>query len=149
MTPSRSIDILLVEDNPADVRLMKEALAETGTSHCLQVATDGEEAMQILNTRAQTGKFPDLIVLDLNLPRMSGREVLKEVKDSPLLKKIPVIILTTSIDADDIATVYETSGNCYLQKPEDFDKLVSVVRSIEQFWLTVVILPTESGVVTS
>lgn len=135
------INILLVEDNPADVRLVKEALRETKSPNHLQVATDGEETLRILRELSDAMKLPDLIVLDLNLPRKSGREVLQEIKNDACLKRIPVIVLTTSADANDIASVYDLSGNCYVQKPNDFDRLVDIIRSIEHFWHSIALLP--------
>ena len=140
------IDILLVEDNPADVRLLKEALRETNSPNRLQVATDGEQTLDILRERSLAMNLPDLIVLDLNLPRKSGHEVLQEIKKDSSLRRIPVIVLTTSTDANDIASVYDLSGNCYVQKPNDFDKLVDIVRSIEHFWHSVAILPPKARV---
>jgi len=139
----RPIEILLVEDSPGDVRLTQEALVESKVNNKLNVVVDGEEAMQYLR---QKGKYsdvllPDLILLDLNLPRKDGREVLKEIKQDPGLKKIPVVILTTSRSEQDIIKTYESHANCYISKPVDLEEFLRVVRSINDFWLTIVRLP--------
>lgn len=139
----RPADILLVEDNPADVRLLQEALRETEGEILLRIADDGEEAMEMLILDVAKGKLPDLVVLDLNLPRKCGREVLSEIKAHPQLKRIPVVVLTTSDSPDDIAHVYEQSGNCYIQKPVEFARFLEVVRSMEHFWMQIVLLPTK------
>ena len=137
------IEILLVEDNPGDVRLTFEALKDGKVHNHLSVATDGVEAMEFLRRQ---GKFanvprPDLILLDLNLPRKDGREVLSEIKEDPGLRSIPVVILTTSQAEEDIIRAYDHNANCYITKPVDFDQFMKVVKSIEDFWLTVVKLP--------
>ena len=137
------IEILLVEDNPGDVRLTFEALKDGKVHNHLSVATDGVEAMEFLRRQ---GKFanvprPDLILLDLNLPRKDGREVLSEIKEDPGLRSIPVVILTTSQAEEDIIRAYNHNANCYITKPVDFDQFMKVVKSIEDFWLTVVKLP--------
>jgi two-component system, chemotaxis family, response regulator Rcp1 len=139
----RPIHILLVEDNAGDVRLTREALKEGKVGNSLTVAPDGVEALAILR---QEGRYagearPDLILLDLNLPKKDGREVLAEIKDNPALKRIPVVVLTTSKAEEDIVRTYDLHANCYITKPVDFDKFVSVVRSIDDFWLSVVRLP--------
>ncbi len=139
----RPIHILLVEDNAGDVRLTREALKEGKVGNSLTVAPDGIEALAILR---QEGRYahearPDLILLDLNLPKKDGREVLAEIKDNPALKRIPVVVLTTSKAEEDILRTYDLHANCYITKPVDFDKFVSVVRSIDDFWLSVVRLP--------
>lgn len=142
-TSVRPIDILLVEDNPGDVRLTREALSEGKFWHNLYVVEDGEAAMAFVH---QEGKYadaprPDLILLDLNLPRLDGREVLVLLKSDENLKRIPVVILTTSQAEEDILRAYNLSANCYITKPVDFDQFIKVVRAVEEFWLTVVKLP--------
>lgn len=141
--PHRPIEILLVEDNPGDVRLTKEAMKEGKVLNRISVVTDGVEAMDFLR---KSGKYllaprPDLILLDLNLPRKDGREVLAEIKQDPQLKRIPVVILTTSQAEQDIIKTYELYANCYICKPVDLDQFLTVARLIEDFWLTVVKLP--------
>jgi len=138
-----SIDILLVEDNPGDVRLAKEALNESKIKNNLHVARDGDEAADFLFRR---GKFenvphPDLILLDLNLPKKDGRELLSEIKTDPQLKRIPVVILTTSKAEEDIIRSYNLHANCYITKPLDLDQFMKVIKSIEEFWITIVKLP--------
>ena len=139
------VDILLVEDNPGDVRLTQEALREGKLRNRLTVAETGEKAMAILGRRPPyTGSMrPDLILLDLNLPGRSGREVLAEIKADPGLKRIPVVILTTSKAEEDIVKSYNLHANAYITKPVDLDKFMRVIRSIESFWLTVVMLPPQ------
>jgi chemotaxis family two-component system response regulator Rcp1 len=139
----RSIEILLVEDNPGDVRLTMEALREAKVRNNLSVASDGVEALAFLHRQ---GKYadairPDLILLDLNLPRKDGRQVLTEIKADDNLKSIPVVILTTSKADEDIVRSYDLHANCYVTKPVDLDQFIHVVRSIEDFWLTIVALP--------
>lgn len=139
----RLIDILLVEDNAADVRLTEEVLTESKVHNNLMVANDGEEALQCLR---QQGKFknsprPDLVLLDLNLPRKDGREVLAEIKADRDLKRIPVVILTTSKAEEDVLKTYNLHANCYITKPVDLEQFVMVVRYIEDFWLAIVRLP--------
>lgn len=139
----RSIDILLVEDNPGDARLAKEALNESKIKNRLHFVGDGEEASDFLFRK---GKYedaprPDLILLDLNLPKKDGRELLSEIKNDPHLKRIPVVILTTSKAEEDILKTYNLHANCYITKPLDLDQFIKVVRSIEEFWLTIVRLP--------
>ncbi|MGI8742639.1 MAG: response regulator [Bryobacteraceae bacterium] len=146
--PSRKrqpVDVLLVEDNPGDVRLTQEALKEGTLSVNLSVASDGVEALEFLR---QTGKFaaaprPALILLDLNLPRKSGREVLSEIKNDPDLKKIPVLVMTTSTAQQDIARAYSLNANCYIAKPLELEEFIAVVQSIEDFWLTKASLPAK------
>jgi CheY-like chemotaxis protein len=135
--------ILLIEDNPGDVRLMREALRSNGTSKSLSVVEDGEQALSFLN---RSGAFhnaprPDLIFLDLNLPRKDGREVLAEIKNNQDLRRIPVIVLTTSESDNDIKKAYELHANCYVKKPTDLDEYLSVIQACESFWLHVVRLP--------
>ncbi len=139
----KAIDILLVEDNPGDVRLAIEAFKEGKVSNRLNVAKDGIEALAFLR---QEGRYsnaprPDLILLDLNLPKKDGREVLAAIKVDRNLKRIPVVILTTSNAEEDILKAYNLNGNCYITKPVDLDQFFTVVRYIENFWLTVVTLP--------
>ena len=139
----KAIDLLLVEDNPGDVRLAREALKESKVKNRLFVVEDGVEAMSFLR---QEGKYagaprPDLIILDLNLPRKSGREVLAELKNDEELKRIPVVILTVSRDEEDIIRAYNHHANCYITKPLDFGKFMEITRAIEEFWLTIVKLP--------
>jgi CheY-like chemotaxis protein len=140
---ARPIEILLVEDNPGDVELTAEALRAGKISNQMNVVEDGESAMAFL--RKQGGyagtPFPDVILLDLNLPRKDGREVLEEIKADPQLKKIPVIILTTSQAEEDILRAYNLAANCYITKPVDLDQFTKVVQAIEEFWFTVVKLP--------
>jgi CheY-like chemotaxis protein len=139
----RPIDILLVEDNAADVRLTEEVLTESKVHNNLMVANDGVEA---LNCLRQQGRFkgsprPDLILLDLNLPVKDGREVLAEIKTDSNLKRIPVVVLTTSKAEEDILKTYNLHANCYITKPVDLEQFVNVVRYIEDFWLAIVKLP--------
>ena len=141
----KPIEILLVEDNAADVRLTEEALKEGKVRNHLHVARDGMEALDFLHRQ---GKFkdatrPDLILLDLNLPRRDGREVLADIKNDPGLKMIPVVVLTTSSAEADILKSYKLHANCYITKPVDLEQFVNVVKSIDDFWLTVVKLPSE------
>ena len=135
------IEILLVEDNAADVRLTQEALQEGKVRNNLTVARDGVEALEILQRPG--APRPDLILLDLNLPRKDGREVLATLKTDPALKHIPVVVLTTSGAEVDILKSYQLHANCYITKPVDLEQFVNVVRSIDEFWLTVVKLPPE------
>jgi CheY-like chemotaxis protein len=145
-TLSRPIDILLVEDSPADVRLTREALAEGKVRNRLSVVADGMEAMDFLRRRSRfaSAPWPDLILLDLNLPRKDGREVLEEVKADPDLRRIPVVVLTTSRTEEDILRSYNLHANCYITKPMDLDKFFAVIKAIDDFWLTVVRLPAEA-----
>jgi CheY-like chemotaxis protein len=142
-TIGRPIEILLVEDNPADVRLTVEILKETKVRNTLTVAADGVEALDLLrrNGRYTHATRPDLILLDLNLPRKDGRQVLAEIKADPVLRLIPVVILTSSKAEEDIAKSYSLYANCYVTKPVDLEQFVKVVKSIEDFWLTIVKLP--------
>ncbi len=147
---SRTIEILLVEDNPGDARLTLEAFKEGKVLNNLVVVTDGVEALAYLRRRSPyaTARTPDLILLDLNLPRKSGREVLAEIKADEHLKVIPVVVLTTSADDQDVARAYSQHANCYITKPVDLEQFLRVVHSIEDFWLTLVRLPGngENGV---
>ena len=140
---ARPAQILLVEDSPADVRLTVEALKEAKISNQLSIAADGVEAMSFLR---QEGRFadaprPDLILLDLNLPRKDGRQVLQEIKADESLRKIPVVVLTISQAEEDVLRAYDLHANCYINKPVDFDRFMEVIRQIEGFWLTIVKLP--------
>jgi CheY-like chemotaxis protein len=139
----KEIEILLVEDSPGDVRLTIEALKEAKVSNRLNVVQDGVEAMAYLYRKNsyKDVKCPDLILLDLNLPRKDGREVLAEIKNDKKLKHIPVVVLTTSRSEADILQAYDLHANCYITKPIDFSQFMDVVRTIEDFWLTVVKLP--------
>ena len=142
-TAGRPIEILLLEDNPGDVRLTVEGLKESKVRNNLHVARDGVEAMEFLRREGQhTGAVrPDLILLDLNLPRMDGREVLLEIKSDAKLKTIPVVVLTTSRAEHDVLRSYELQANCYITKPVDLEQFITVVKSIEDFWFTIVTLP--------
>lgn len=143
----RPIEILLVEDNVADVRLTTEALADAKVNNHLHVLRDGVEAMMFLRRQGPHAgaPHPDLVLLDLNLPRKDGREVLTEMKADPHLRRIPVVILTTSQAEEDILRAYDLNANCYVTKPVDFDQFIKVVKSIEEFWLTIVKLPQETS----
>ncbi|MFA6316770.1 MAG: response regulator [Elusimicrobiota bacterium] len=134
--------ILLVEDNAGDVRLAQEALAENGRSHEVLVARDGEAALALLR-RPRPAELPDLIFLDLNLPGMDGRELLSKLKADKALRRIPVVILSTSQHERDVAHVYDLHANCYINKPVDYDRFLEVIRKVEDFWLTIVRLPRD------
>ena len=139
----KAVDILLVEDNPGDVRLTQEALNDGRIENKLHVVFDGVEAIEFLS---KTGKHknaivPDLILLDLNLPKMNGLEVLEKIKNDPELKLIPVIVLTTSQSENDIHASYAMHVNCFVSKPVEYDSFMSVIKSIEDFWFTIVKLP--------
>jgi len=139
------VEILLVEDNPGDVRLTQEALKESKVTNNLSVAEEGVEALAFLK---REGKYadaprPDLLLLDLNLPKKDGRELLEEIKADEHLRRIPVVVLTTSKAEEDILRMYDQHANCYITKPIDFDQFIDVVKSIEDFWLTIVKLPTD------
>ena len=142
-TIGRPVEILLVEDNPGDVRLTLEALKENRLHNHLHVVEDGEEAMAFLRRESDYADAPrpDLILLDLNLPKKDGREVLAEIKEDPDLKRIPVVILTTSRAEEDVLRMYDLHANCYVTKPVDLDQFIKVVQTIEEFWLTIVRLP--------
>lgn len=139
----KPIEILLVEDNPGDVRLTIEALKEAKVINHLSVLKDGVEALAFLRRQGAytAAPRPHLIVLDLNLPRKDGREVLADIKADDSLKRIPVVVLTTSQDEQDVLKSYNLHANCYITKPVDLDQFVRVVRSIEDFWLGIVVLP--------
>ncbi len=137
------IEILLVEDNPGDVRLTEEALKEAKVSNNLNVVSDGMEAMDFLYRRGAyaESKRPDIILLDLNLPRKDGREVLEEIKKDTDLRRIPVVVLTTSDAEHDIYRAYNLHVNCYITKPVAFDRFIEIIKQVECFWLTIVKLP--------
>jgi chemotaxis family two-component system response regulator Rcp1 len=144
-TGSEPIEVLLVEDNPGDVRLTREALRDGKVHNNLSVAPDGVEALAFLR---REGKYadaprPDVILLDLNLPKKDGREVLEEIKADPSLARIPVVILTSSEAERDIVQAYALHANCYVTKPVDLDQFITVVKSIEDFWFSIVKLPPE------
>ena len=144
----RPIEILLVEDNEGDVRLTREALQEAKVRNNLAVVRDGEEALDYLRRPGPEGikpARPDLILLDLNLPKKDGREVLAELKRDPDLRRLPVVVLTTSASEKDILESYDLHANCYITKPVDLDQFINVVTHIEDFWLTIVKLPTNAG----
>jgi CheY-like chemotaxis protein len=138
------VEILLVEDNAGDHRLTQEALREGKVYNNLHWAKDGVEALDFLHRRGKHAKAPrpDLILLDLNLPRKDGREVLSEIKSDDELKTIPVVILTTSQAEEDVVKSYHLHANCYVTKPVDLEKFIVVVQSIDRFWLTIATLPT-------
>jgi CheY-like chemotaxis protein len=139
----KPIEILLVEDNPGDVRLTAEALKEGKLRNNMHVVGDGEKAMAYLRREAgyEDAVRPDLVLLDLNLPRKDGREVLADIKADDDLKRIPVVVLTTSKAEEDILKTYDLHANCYITKPVDLDQFMGVVKSIESFWFSVVSLP--------
>jgi len=139
----RPAEILLVDDNPGDVRLTKEALKDAKVLNQLHVAKDGIKALEFLRRQGKYAKAvrPDLILLDLNLPRKDGREVLAEIKDDADLRRIPVVILTMSKAEEDIIKTYNLHANCYITKPVDLDRFIEVVRAVKDFWLAVVKLP--------
>jgi chemotaxis family two-component system response regulator Rcp1 len=141
------IEILLVEDNPGDVRLVQEALKENKVRNRLNVTNDGVEALDFLRRKDEFADAPrpDLILLDLNLPKKDGRELLMDIKEDPDLKRIPVVVLTTSDDERDILASYNLHANAYVTKPLDLDRFIDIVREIEGFWLTVVRLPPNEG----
>jgi two-component system, chemotaxis family, response regulator Rcp1 len=146
LSQSKPIEILLVEDSPSDAALTIEALKAGKIANRLSHVEDGVEAMDFLRRRGNyaDAKRPDLIMLDLNLPRKDGREVLAEIKNDSDLKIIPIIVLTTSRADEDILRSYQLNCNCYITKPVDFNHFIDVVKSIEQFWLTVVTLPVKT-----
>jgi CheY-like chemotaxis protein len=139
----KPIEILLVEDNPGDARLTREALSMSKIHNNLHHARDGEEAMRFLRREGAFADVPkpDLILLDLNLPKRDGREVLDDIKRDPLLMHVPVVILTSSQAEEDILKAYRLHANCFITKPVDLEQFIKVVSSIEQFWFTIVKLP--------
>ena len=146
LTTAKAIEVLLIEDSPSDAALTIEALQAGKIGNNLNRVADGVEAMAYLRQQGSFAKSPrpDLIMLDLNLPKKDGREVLRELKSDPSLKLIPVIVLTTSRSDKDVLQSYELNANCYITKPVDFAQFMEVVKSIEHFWLAVVTLPKES-----
>jgi len=142
-----SIEVLLVEDNPGDVRLTKEALKEGRLLNNISVVGDGVEALEFLRRQGKyaAAALPDLILLDLNLPKKDGREVLAEIKSDPRLRRIPVVVLTTSSAEEDILKTYDLHANCYVTKPVDLEQFMRVVQSIEDFWVSVVKLPSDDA----
>jgi len=144
MTDGKSpVEILLVEDNPGDERLTREALREGKVYHNLHWVKDGVQAMEFLRRQGKYANVPrpDIVLLDLNLPKKDGREVLEEIKTDEDLKRIPVVVLTTSKAEEDVLRTYNLHANCYVTKPVDLEKFIVVVKSIDVFWLTVVTLP--------
>jgi chemotaxis family two-component system response regulator Rcp1 len=142
------VGIMLVEDNPGDIRLIKELFKDANVTNQVNVAIDGEEALQMLH---QEGKFttmslPDLILLDLNLPKIDGKEVLREIKNDTRLMYIPVIVLTTSQEEKDVIDTYRYSANSFITKPVDLDSYIMVIEAIQEFWLTIVKLPRENEI---
>jgi two-component system, chemotaxis family, response regulator Rcp1 len=144
---TRPVEILLVEDNPGDVRLTREALKEGKVRNHLYVAPDGVEALRFLRREQgyEDAVRPDLILLDLNLPKKDGRQVLEEIKNDLQLRTIPVVILTSSQAEQDICRAYDLHANCYVTKPVDLDQFITVVKSIENFWFSIVKLPVEGS----
>lgn len=145
---ARSIEVLLVDDNIADVRLIEDALREGKMLVNLTVARDGIEALEVLHGsdgRIGTAR-PDLVLLDLNLPKIDGREVLQQIKADPDLKRIPVVVLATSEADSDILTTYGLHANCYISKPVDMDRFIEIVKVLEEFWFTIVKLPSHESV---
>ena len=145
MNEGKPIEILLIEDNAGDARLALEAIREAKVHNNLTWIADGAEAMAYLRKDGKHSKVsrPDLILLDSNLPKKDGREVLAEIKADEKLKRIPVVVLTTSEAEEDILKVYNLNANCYITKPVDLDQFIKVVKTIEDFWLTIVKLPSE------
>ncbi|MBF0180842.1 MAG: response regulator [Magnetococcales bacterium] len=144
---AKPVEILLVEDSPGDVELTREALADSKLLNRLNVVEDGEQAMSYLRREGiyASATRPDVVLLDLNLPRKDGREVLEEIKADPALKAIPVVILTTSQAEEDILRTYQLHANCYITKPVDLNQFFAVVKSVENFWFSVVKLPPKNG----
>lgn len=142
---SDTIEVLLVEDDPGDVVITQEALAESKLTNTLHVATDGEQALQFLRREGDHANAPrpGLILLDLNLPRLSGHEVLSHIKADPELRRIPVVVLTTSQAEEDILRSYDLHANAFVSKPVDFDRFLEVVRQIDSFYISVVTLPAD------
>lgn len=142
----RPAEVLLVEDNPADIRLTREAMKEGHVLNHLHVVTDGEQALMFLKHKPpyENAPRPDLVLLDLNLPKKSGRDVLFEIKQDPGLMNIPIVVLTTSKADEDVVETYQLRANCFITKPVDLDKFIHVVQQIESFWLSIVSLPGEA-----
>jgi CheY-like chemotaxis protein len=146
MNSANTVEVLLVEDSPSDARLTMEALRDGKLRNNLTIVTDGAEAMKYLKREGAyaSATRPDLILLDLNLPKMDGREVLRRIKTDAALQSIPVVVLTTSEAEEDVVKAYEFHANCYIRKPVDLDSFLEIVSQIESFWLTVVKLPQNS-----
>jgi len=142
-----AVEVLLVEDNPGDIRLTKEALKEGRLLNNVSVVADGVEALSFLRRQGKYAQAPkpDLILLDLNLPKKDGREVLAEIKADPNLRRIPVVVLTTSAAEEDILRTYDLHANCYITKPVDLEQFLRVVKSIEDFWVSIVKLPSSES----
>ena len=142
-SPPRPIEVLLVEDDPGDVLMTREAFADYKIANNLSVVTNGEDAIAYMRKEGQFADVttPDLVLLDLNLPRRNGREVLLEIKADPDLRRVPVVILTTSEADEDVAAAYDLHANAYVRKPVDFEQFVTAVRAIDDFFITVVRLP--------
>lgn len=147
MIEAKPIEILLVEDNPGDVRLTIEAFREGKVINSLHVVADGVEAVAYLRRQGRytDAVRPDLILLDLNLPKKDGREVLADIKEDPELRRIPVVVLTTSRAEEDIVRSYNLHANCYIVKPVDLEQFINVIKTIDDFWLTVVQLPSSKN----
>jgi len=145
-TENRNIDVLIVEDNPSDVRLIREAFTDSMSQGNFSVFGDGETALEHLKKIEPENLHtrPDLIILDLNLPGKSGLEVLKEIKSHPSLKSIPVVVLTSSNSDEHVSQSYKLSANCFITKPNDYGEFVDVVKTVSDFWLNLVKLPTPS-----
>lgn len=139
----KTIEILLVEDNPGDIRLTREAFGEYKIANNLSVVTDGEMALKYLHREGKyaSAPVPDMILLDLNLPKIDGREVLREIKSDPQIRRIPVIVLSTSESEIDIETSYNNYANCYITKPIDFMQFMKVIKELQSFWVSIVRLP--------
>jgi CheY-like chemotaxis protein len=146
--PARPIEIMLIEDDPGDVLLTTEAFQTSKVTNVLRVVSDGAEAIDLLRAHADAGTAPDLVLLDLNLPKVSGPEILEFIKTDPRLRRIPVVVLTTSAAEEDIVRTYDRHANAYITKPVDVDRFLDVVRQIDHFYLTVVQLP-RSGEATA
>lgn len=147
MTDSHQVEILLIEDEPADARLTKEALRDARVLNEIHVVTDGAEAMAYLKRqgRYEAAPRPDLVILDLNLPGKDGREVLEEIKNDPNLKQIPVVVLSTSSDQTDISKAYDHQASCYIVKPVDADKYFHAIRTLKELWFNIVALPATAA----
>lgn len=142
-----SIVVLMAEDNPDDVELTREALSDSKLSVVLHNVSDGVEALAYLRKQGKYADMPmpDLLLLDLNMPRKDGRQVLEELRNDPQLRPLPVVVLTTSGSAEDVTSAYSLNANCYIQKPVDFAQFMRVVHAIEQFWFTIVRLPSRDA----
>lgn len=142
-----SIVVLMAEDNPDDVELTREALSDSKLSVVLHSVSDGVEALAFLRKQGKYADMPmpDLLLLDLNMPRKDGRQVLEELRSDPQLRPLPVVVLTTSGSAEDVTSAYSLNANCYIQKPVDFAQFMRVVHAIEQFWFTIVRLPSHDA----